>query len=105
MKRQIPTSRVRRKDDNVENLALLIPILLPLIGCTTWVLLRGMSVVTDSRRRSSEEQVHLLRVQLESRELRVGDLERANHHLEQLVEWQTKLLDAGPPAQRQLDRA
>ena len=75
-----------------------------LIGCITAVVLRALSVQSDTRRRTLEEQVRLLRLQLTAGELRVSDLERINHHLEQQVEWQTKLLDVGPPAPRQLDR-
>lgn len=82
----------------------LIPVLLTLIGCTTAVVLRALAMGSDSRRRTLEEQVRLLRLQLTSGELRVADLERINHHLEQQVEWQTRLLDAGAPAPGQLER-
>ena len=40
----------------------------------------------------------MLQLQLGASELRLADVERANHHLEQQVEWQTKLLGAGPSA-------
>jgi hypothetical protein len=82
---------------------LLRPIALTFIGCVTAVALRAMSMASDSSRRALEEQVRLLRLQLTAGELRVADLERINHHLEQQVEWHTKLLDAGGSAPRQLD--
>jgi len=62
-----------------------------------------MSIASDSGRRALEEQVRLLRLQLTAGELRVADLERINHHLEQQVEWHTRLLDVGRTAPRQLD--
>ena len=83
---------------------LLIPVFLALIGCTTGVVLRGMSLFSVGRQRALEEQVRLLREQLSAREARLADLERVNHHLEQQVEWHLKLLGSGPTAPPQLER-
>lgn len=83
---------------------LLIPVFLTFFGCTTAVVLRWMSIANSTKNRLLEEQVRMLREQVSARETRLADLERINHHLEQQVEWQHKLLETAPTAPRQLDR-